>query len=361
MKDYFEIDFLDVKSTRSGDAVAMRYKLGDVITIHIVDGGFQKTGDSVVQHIRDHYDKPTYIDHVVVTHPDGDHAGGLRSVLEEFEVGTLWILRPWVYADELIDRFARFTNVDNLRVRLREVYPNIDALESIALDRGIKMEEPFQGASIGAFTALSPTKEHFLDMVVESEKTPEISKLAKGDAQRGGSLVGLFNKFTNYLRAKWNEEKFSTEETSPENEMSVVQYAELCEKKILLTGDAGRSGMNHAADYLIAAGVSLPGIDRFQVPHHGSRRNVDTALLDRWLGTPLDSQPGAGEEQFTALISAAKEDEHHPRRAVVRACIHRGAKVVSTEGRSICSYLNSPAREGWTAVTPMAYPEDQED
>ncbi|WP_352781352.1 MBL fold metallo-hydrolase [Mesorhizobium sp. M0244] len=42
------------------------------------------------------------IDHVVATHNDGDHALGLVAVLEHFDPGVLWMLRPWMYADELI-------------------------------------------------------------------------------------------------------------------------------------------------------------------------------------------------------------------------------------------------------------------
>lgn len=59
--------------------------------IHVVDGGFQSTGSTIVSHIKQHYGVDPYIDHVVVTHPDGDHAGGLRTVLEEMNVGALAI------------------------------------------------------------------------------------------------------------------------------------------------------------------------------------------------------------------------------------------------------------------------------
>jgi glyoxylase-like metal-dependent hydrolase (beta-lactamase superfamily II) len=102
MKDFFEIDFLDVDSEKSGDAIPLRYKINDQTYIHVTDGGFQDTGDKLIEHINKYYDSPSYIDHVIVSHPDGDHAGGLRKLFEEYRIGQLWMLRPWLFSDELI-------------------------------------------------------------------------------------------------------------------------------------------------------------------------------------------------------------------------------------------------------------------
>ena len=346
MSDYFEIDFLDVEAKDSGDAIPLRYKIGYETRIHVTDGGFQKTGDKVVEHIEKYYDNPDTIDAVIVSHSDRDHAGGLCTVLENFEVSELWMLRPWLYADELIDQFAYYRNLENLANKLKEIYSNISELEEIAEEKDIPIFEPFQGENIGDFTVLAPTKERYLELVVESEKTP---KPAKKAVSRTLSLA----------KAKWGEEAFSTEGTTHENEMSVIQYVNLCDQKIVLTADAGCMALAEAADYAPTAGLSLPGIDRFQVPHHGSRRNGSTEILDLWLGEILPEQPEVGT--FTAIISASKEDEDHPRKTVVRACIHRGAKVVSTEGKDIRTSYNAPVRDGWTATTPLDYPEEQED
>ena len=358
MSDYFEIDFLDVESDKSGDAIAMRYEKGGQTTIQVVDGGFQNTGDSLVAHIREYYGAPERIDHVVATHPDGDHAGGLRTVLEEFEVGALWMLRPWLYAGELIDRFDNFVSVDNLKKRLKDIYPNIAALEEIAEERNIPIYEPFQGAAIGAFTVLTPSKTRYLDLVVTSDKTPQAAEAKEAMVGRAFALLSkAAAKIVTLAKAAWGEESFSSEETSAENEMSVVQYAVLCSKRVLLTGDTGRAGLAEAADYATNVALVLPGIDRFQVPHHGSRRNVSTDILDRWLGPCKKEKPV--NTSFSALISAAKKDDNHPRQAVVRAMIHRGAAVVTTEGKTVCT--SSQARLGWAAVPPLAYPQEQEE
>jgi hypothetical protein len=56
--------------------------------------------------------------------------------------------------------------------------------------------------------------------------------------------------------------------------------------------------LTEAADYAPHIGLTLPRIDRFQVPHHGSRRNVSTEILDRWLGERLPTRLLGGQAKF---------------------------------------------------------------
>ncbi|MCK4820655.1 MBL fold metallo-hydrolase [bacterium] len=355
MSDYFEVDFLNVGNGESGDSIPIRYSIANNIRIHVVDGGFQETGEKLVEHINKYYDSPTHIDAVIVTHPDGDHAGGLRTLFENFEINELWMLRPWSYADELIDRFSRFTSVENLKKRFKELYPNIAKLEELAEENDVSIFEPFQGNQIGDFSVLAPSKDRYLDLIVESEKTPEATKAEQESLLEVAGR--LFKKAVEFIRSAWGEEVFPEEDTSPENNMSVVQFANLCGENILLTGDAGRATLSEAIEYAPAVGLILPGIDRVQVPHHGSRHNVSTELLDDLLGPKLDTL----QENFTSIISAAKEDKNHPRKAVIRAFMHRGGKVITTEDSNIRAGHNAPPREGWTSVESVPYPEEQEE
>jgi beta-lactamase superfamily II metal-dependent hydrolase len=357
--DYFEIDFLGVETKKSGDAIAVRYEMDGEIFIHVVDGGYLSTAEQMVAHLNKHYGNPSYIDQVIATHNDGDHARGLISVLENYHVGSLWMIRPWEYADELLPRFETYTSADRLRSALRAAYPNLAALEDIANKRGIEIRTPFQGAQIGAFTVMAPTKSRYLDLIVTSTKTPEAK--AEEVQDRGFAEV-LFEKAKTVvarIKAEWGIEAFPAEDTSNENEMSVVQYAVLCDKRILLTADTGRDGLREVIDYAPYAGLSLPGIDRFQVPHHGGRRNVSTELLDELLGSRHQTKPAS--PTFTAIISSAKEDTDHPRNVVVRAMTHRGARVIATEGNNIRTSHNAPERAGWVAATPMDYPDSNEE
>lgn len=353
-----EIDFLDVESDKSGDAITIRYHDGANTYIHVVDGGFQSTGESIAAHINKYYGQGVYIDAVIVTHNDADHAGGLRYILENCNVGTLWMLRPWLYANEIIHRFSRYSSVESLSVKLREIYSNLAALEDIAIEKGIPIYTPLQGERIGAFHVLAPSKQRYLDLIVESEKTPEAKTSENKSLYE--MLSEAAKKAVAYIKSAWGVEVFSQEETSAENEMSVVQYAYLNGHRILLTGDVGRSGLLEAAIFAPAVGLTLPGIDKFQVPHHGSRRNVSTEILDFWVGKRLAGK--AEQKKFEAFISSAKKDKDHPRKAVERAMIHRGGVVYKTEGANLRTHGgDAPAREGWISATPADYPEEQEE
>jgi hypothetical protein len=129
----------------------------------------------------------------------------------------------------------------------------------------------------------------------------------------------------------------------------------------VLTGDAGRGALTEAADAAWMAGLALPGVHTFQVPHHGSRRNVSTELLDRWLGERLAHRPAESAELFTAICSSAKADPDHPRKSVERAFVHRGGRFITTEDGDIGTRWNTPMRLGWNALPLRPYPEDYEE
>ena len=352
---FYEIDFLEAGEKGSGDAIAIRYREDDGTDyVHVVDGGYTDDGQKLVDHIRKYYDDPSIIDHVVLTHPDGDHAAGLKTVLEEFVIGALWMNRPWNHVQELTPLFEYEYTEDGLIQRLKKDFPNTAELEEIAMEKGIQINDAFQG-KIGAFEVLAPSKDRYIELVVDSEKTPEAERKAKME----GSLFERVVTFVQKIAASWGEENLKGESdgTSSENEMSVVQIAELCNEKILLTGDAGIEALQEAYDNAALLGYSLPGVNRFQVPHHGSRRNLSSTVLDNWLGQKLPQQTDS--PSYSAIISANQNDDDHPKKAVVRALHHRGAKVVQTKGILFC-YKNAPER-GWSSAVPLEYPTDMEE
>ena len=355
MADYFEIDFLGVETAKSGDAITLRYSVNGTEGVHVVDGGYLDTGDQIVEHLKTYYGT-TVIDHVILTHPDRDHANGLRKVLEQCTVRNLWINRPWIYADQLIDRFETYESVEALRRKLRSIYDATAILEDLAVEKRIPIHAPLQGQSIGPFMVMAPTLDRYFDLIVDSAKTPEPVEESALDSALG-SIFRAVKAATAYIKSLWGEEYFPPEPTSRENEMSVVQSAVLNGHRVMLTGDAGREALQEVIDYAPSAGLALPGIRYFQVPHHGGRHNVSTEILDQLVGPRLDSMPD--KHTWNAICSSAKADEDHPRKSVIRAVLHRGGHWAATERQNIRIGAGI-TRDGWVSIPQAAYPEDQE-
>jgi beta-lactamase superfamily II metal-dependent hydrolase len=358
VSDFIELDFLDVESEKSGDAITVRYSVAGNDAVHVIDGGYINTGDKVVAHLKKWYGGAS-VQHVVLTHPDQDHANGLRKVLEECQVGALWMHRPWLYAAELLPSFPTYKSADALSSKLRALYPGPAALEDIAKERKIYIYEPFQGARIGQFAVAAPSKARYLQLIVDSDRTPEKieeKSLAQVIAE---AFESAFNAASTLVKRAWGEEVFPESGTARENEMSVVQFGVFGGKRVLLTGDAGREALIEAAGFVEAYGHTLPGVWCFQVPHHGGRHNVNTEVLDMWLGPAMKVNPQT--TGWNAICSSAKADVHHPKKVVKRAMMHRGGHFSSTEGR--CVHLSHPKiqREGYSAIPQADYPSEQEE
>lgn len=349
MTDFIEIDFIEAGDKDSGDAITIRHHRNSLDWIYVVDGGYTNDGQKLVRHIRDYYNKPSYIDHVVLTHPDADHASGLVTLLGEYRVERLWMNRPWEHVDELMPRFERYQDRDRLIARLKRDFPKAAELEQLANEKNIEIKHAFRGTRIGEFTVLSPSKATYLDLIVESDKTPVPA----------ARMVARLEEVV--TAAAWGEEnlKGDTDGTSAENETSIVQFANVCERKVLLTGDAGVRALAEAHQAAENLGESTSDLDWFHVPHHGSRRNLSSDVLDLWLGGKLTAP--ADSPSPRAIISANQKDLEHPKKAVVRALIHRGRRVIQTDGTLSIRTNGAPDRgTDWTTVEPLDYPDEQE-
>lgn len=167
--------------------------------------------------------------------------------------------------------------------------------------------------------------------------------------------------------ARWVDETWDVEtladpsesDCSAENNSSVILLFKDGTENFLFTSDAGVPALTEAAAVAAQQGFDLKTLDGLQVPHHGSKHNVGPTILDLILG-PKTPHP---QPSKSAIVSASKKGEpKHPSRRVINALIRRRAKVVSTQGRTICRYGNgAAARDGWTPVTPHEFYAQVED
>ncbi len=358
MSEGYEVEFLPVgNGERSGDAICVRYGTPGNYKVMIYDGGTKESGEMLVNHVRKHYGT-NYVDHVVCSHPDADHASGLAVVLENMMVGELWMHRPWEYSDVIRKYFkdGRITD-GSLAERLKEKLSAAYALEELAAAKAVPLYEPFRGAQIGAFHVMSPGQDWYVHTLIpDFAKSPEKKDAA---ASASNSWVRTMYAAGKELAAgvaeSWGFETLREDvSTSAENESSVVLIGEIADHKILLTGDAGIQALAATAGYAEARGVSLPQTVKFiQVPHHGSRNNISPSVLDRLIG-PRSYSP-VSEVRLTAFVSAAKGSETHPRKMVANGFLRRGATVIPTKGQSIRHHFNMGARDGWNPVESLPF------
>jgi beta-lactamase superfamily II metal-dependent hydrolase len=349
----YEIDFLTV-GDGNGDAICIRYGSEEQggYWLHVVDGGFSDTADTVIAHIEEYYGKHYKISHMVLSHADNDHACGLIGVLKRFDVnGAIWMNRPWRFAEQVLRHFHGRYTLDGLVKKMRDMHPYLVELEEIAAKKGIEIKDAFQGQKIGPFTVLAPSPARYINLIPDLDKTPTSYREAQGGLL-GGILSEVAKAVRNWVDEAWDIETLSNNPdppTSASNETCLVQLGVIDGKRLLLTADVGPQGLAEAADYAGVLGLLTPP-DFVQVPHHGSRRNVTTYVLDRWLGM----RKPKGTEIGTAFCSVGKTQTDYPRGQAKNAFIRRGYPVHVTRGSSKSCFYPKQSR-GWTPSQPEPF------
>ncbi|WP_397458507.1 hypothetical protein AB3464_28525 [Pseudomonas asplenii] len=254
---------------------------------------------------------------------------------------------------------------DSLERRFKEKMGAAYRLERLAEQKGISIHEPFQGKQIGPFTVMSPERNWYInDLVPKFTKTPELAPvdiLMDGVAAAMESVNGVAAYAADKnLIDTWDIEFLRDGvKTSAENESSCVLFGRIVDHGIMLTGDAGVQALRQCLEFAPLIGVAFPSdLNFIQIPHHGGRHNVSTAVLDELLGPKKSHDDGAAV--FTAFVSASKEAPTHPKKMVTNAFIKRGAKVFATKGQSIRHSRNMPKRS-WVALMPISFSEQVEE
>jgi beta-lactamase superfamily II metal-dependent hydrolase len=354
----YEIDFIGINEESSRDAAAtcLRFysqELGRYVII-VYDGGFSAHGKAMVELIKKYYidEEVPYIDIVVCSHSDDDHASGLSEIFDTCSVGHLIVNRPWLYASELYQKISdKRKTVDSLERELKETYSSIAKLETKALGQNTEIHEGFQGKTFSnvPLWILSPTREFFMQQVIESSKTP---------LQEDASISFVkkaFEAIKDTLKDYWNKDAIREgEATTPENETSIVIYGDMAEDgSFLLTGDAGVQALTEAADYTDLMGISLSSVKFHQIPHHGGRHNVSPSVLNRIVG---GIQPSGTTPNKSAFVSVAKNSDH-PKKMVVNAYMRRGVKVFEARTSSKWHHRGTPERDEYSMAMPLEFSE----
>ena len=127
------------------------------------------------------------------------------------------------------------------------------------------------------------------------------------------------NKLVHYIKGfmSWRNEN-----TTAINETSIVSLLCMPNKNYLLTADAGKNSIEEALDYKDSQfSLVHKSIDVLQLPHHGSRKNVTPALIQRIMA-----------KEYIISCPPNGLDSHHPSRRLVNMVLEKvpTAKIFKT-------------------------------
>jgi beta-lactamase superfamily II metal-dependent hydrolase len=334
----FEIDFIPVgEAGRHGDAIALRFTKQDGSVARVViDAGFEPSGRALVEHF-DRWYGTRAVDLAILTHPDGDHIGGMGHVIRDLEVETLCLHRIGERGGSTL-RAAK------------EVSDLIELAES----QGTTVAEPFAPSYAfgGMLRFLSPTEDWYHDLVqAQVAETGGVGGTRLSHVVRAARRAGR-----RFLDSLPGERRFDDDGgTNPRNNSSIVSLLEVDGTRFLFTADAGVPALERAWDQLQAFGANTSPPEFVDIPHHGSRKNASSDVLDRLLG------PVGQAQTKSAYVNVAPEAERHPSPRIANAFMRRGYRVSETRGRPI-RYSSSDAPDrGWSplvALQPMLEEED---
>ena len=330
-----EIDFLPVGNAgNSGDAICMRFTRPDsgAEAVVVIDAGYKDDGEALAEHVKQFYGTDI-VDLAILTHPDGDHIGGMGEVIRRLTVKQLWVHDIGAHGGSSLPAAAA-----------------VDELIKVAHEHGTDVYEAWTGSSEfgGAITVLGPTKAYYKQLV--HEQVDEKSTAAKAGAALLEAARSLADRVATALGV---EIPFEAKDVNPRNNSSMIILAKFDDDTQLFTADAGVPALEAAWDYAESSGLAATPT-MVQLAHHGSRRNCSSTWLDRLLG------PTGQPEKRSAIVSCVAESDKHPSGKVVNAHQRRGCRVVATAGRTICCQEGA-ARPGWTPVAPLGPMVEDED
>lgn len=285
----------------------------------VIDAGKVEDGQKVVDFIWEYHNHNPYkgkpfIDLVVATHPDGDHIGGLKKVLESCYVSEIWIRDIEAYKDKGTIKLAtRQQNLDLIHYILQCFGGDI-------------IKQPFAGDSFIPLGSLSPilevvgpTKEYFHS---------QLSNLRPLKIPKEALL----------LEAQRDCFEIDPPPETAENNISIIMKSTLIiggrEYRLVFLGDAGKTPLTEVKSSLDQ------NITWLKIPHHGSKAGLSRELLD-YLRPKV------------TYVSAAFTDDH-PTECVVKTLREYGCRTYGTKRAHLRSYAgNMPAREGWSKATQI--------
>ena len=279
---------------------------------------------------------------VVNAHPHRDHIGGLPEIINHFgtDINRVYFNDPLAYVNlmqrNLINEYYQKYSANRQIAGLYESLKDVDNFKTLLKKYGLTPHPIFSDTNLGhnLFKVLGPSEAFYKQKVqFFTDKTSLERMYLLKEAEEDVNEVEEGNKPCVVVDEK--------NDTSAENLTStIIQLTDSSNRRYLFTADSGVDSYESAQNN----GFNMKDFHIVQLPHHGSRRNVNT----NWI---CNFNP----KQY--WVSAAG-NKKHPRKAVIE-CIKKNlpnCKTYSTHkggSKHINSVSNLFPDRGWGSAEPL--------
>ena len=344
--DQLELFVIAPDSERqSADALVFRYgeDLNDPIstTVVAVDSGRRASTGAEIQNIVTEFFNLSRIDLIISSHADEDHAGGIPHLLNNLDVGKVWIHRPQNHRPSGTEQPAT-ASVNHVR----------DILVT-ADHHGIPTVEPFSDMTDHEFAGLhilGPSREFYRTLMERGMYSDEeLDALDAPDEERAAAGV-IASASTDLPMDTPVSALLPNPSTSLRNSSSTIVLLALETKQLLLTSDAGVEAFESARTRFTECGYEAANAI-VQLPHHGSRNSLNPSTADLLLGDLAT--------EHRTFVTAAIDDRYgFPHVEVTDEFIRRGRRIPSPRKGGNLRYAHKcplPKPPGYSAIAEERY------
>ena len=255
------------------------------------------------------------IDLMVLTHPDNDHIGGVEKVISSVFVKEVLADDPQIALDAFGPKLSGAGPA--IRERLECVEKGAEVIRRLRSTRPVHTPHP--GQTFGRHLIVLGPSDDFWASCMRGYVPPAVDLASLlGSPSADGLDVD--------------------DDASPINQSSIVLGIETVDGKFLLPADAGQ-----AALLSVGRSYNIERLKWLRVPHHGSRHNISTHLIQRM-------------RPEIAVVSAAAGDADHPHDSVIRALNAVGTRVLGTRGAQYSWWSDGMLRPGFVPARPIVAP-----
>lgn len=268
---------IEMLKAENGDCFLIKYNEKTIL----IDGG---TVGTYTSSLKNKIRNIESIDLLIVTHIDDDHINGIKKIFEDNEFPHNIIKKVWFNSGSLLSEI----NIEKRMIVINENF------EEKSVSQAIKLEEKLNKLGCWEKSLIKNGKELKIGDIVIKVIAPcdnelnnllihwdtEIIRLEKERVKtklKSGSENDYNKSIDDLIK---NIEKGEKIKNTVTNESSIVILIEIGNKKILFAGDSSSNVLVKSLTELGYSKKEPLKLDLFKLPHHGSKFNLDTKLLE---------------------------------------------------------------------------------